>query len=234
MAMEFLDQARQDCLPTKLTTASELLADCASAHKSQAQSSALSKPSLRQTITPASEWMAWLDKVSWVFAYGSLIWNPEIPVLRGLQARVDGYHRRFCISSTRYRGTPEEPGVVLGLDRGGCCHGMVWELTPGQEALALEKLWAREMQNGAYLPRLLKLRLRCGAKVDALGFVAKREHPSYLRLSEVDLIKRLACCRGDRGSNMDYLAHTVGALKKHGIADHGLLYLLEQVQRGKG
>ncbi|NBQ94655.1 MAG: hypothetical protein EBU15_04595 [Betaproteobacteria bacterium] len=72
--------------------------------------------------------MAWLDKVRWVFAYGSLIWNPEIPVRRGLLARVDGYHRRFCISSTRFRGTPEQPGVVLGLDRGGSCRGMAWEL----------------------------------------------------------------------------------------------------------
>ena len=151
----------------------------------------------------------------------------RVPLLQ----QMDPQHRRQWVrwpaAFLTGLGVVELDQVDQRLPRHNCLH-------LGQEALALEKLWAREMRNGAYHPRLLKLRLRCGAKVDALGFVAKREHPSYLRLSEVDLIKRLACCRGDRGSNMDYLAHTVGALKKHGIADHGLLYLLEQVQRGKG
>jgi cation transport regulator ChaC len=89
------------------------------------------------------------------------------------------------------------------------------------------------MRSGAYHPRLLKLRLHHGAVIDALGFVAKRGHPSYLRLSEHDLLRRLAYCSGDRGSNIEYLAQTVSALHGHGITDRGLRYLLEQVQSGK-
>jgi len=182
---------------------------------------------LNETYT---DWPRWLSKVRWVFGYGSLIWNPDMPVRRGLLGRVDGYHRRFCISSTRYRGTPEQPGVVLGLDRGGSCHGLAWEIVPGSEGLALQRLWAREMRNGAYQAKLLRVRLRDGGGVSALGFVARRDHPHYLRLSQDDLLKRLARCKGDRGSNVEYLSHTVNALENHGIADENLLRLLDRVR----
>ncbi|MBU6382044.1 MAG: gamma-glutamylcyclotransferase [Betaproteobacteria bacterium] len=184
-----------------------------------------------RTSPSQTDWAYWLDKVRWVFGYGSLIWNPDMPVRRGVPGRVDGYHRRFCISSTRYRGSPEQPGVVLGLDRGGSCQGMAWELLPGREADALDKLWLREMINGAYRPRLLRVRLKDGGRLNALSFIARREHPGYLRLNDDELLRRLAACQGDRGSNRDYLSHTVHALQDHGIADLHLCRLLDRLSR---
>jgi cation transport protein ChaC len=107
---------------------------------------------------------------------------------------------------------------------------MAWELVAGQEDLALKTLWAREMRNGAYRAKLLKVKLPSGECLNALGFVARREHPNFLRLREDELLRRLAQCRGDRGSNQDYLANTVHALQQHGISDQKLQQLLEEVQ----
>jgi len=158
----------------------------------------------------------------WVFAYGSLIWNPEIPVVDGQLGRVDGYHRRLCISSTRYRGTQERPGVVLGLDRGGSCLGMAWEVPGGEVSSVLAQLWGREMRNGAYQPRAVKVQLRNGRPIRALCFVARRSHPGYLRLSQDEILARVHRCAGERGANREYLEHTVVALQRYGIEDRSL------------
>ena len=90
----------------------------------------------------------------WVFGYGSLIWNPEIEYERAELARLDGFHRAFCIRSTRYRGTPENPGVVLGLDHGGSCTGLAFlNCAPNRALRPFEHLYAREMRNRVYARR---------------------------------------------------------------------------------
>jgi cation transport protein ChaC len=161
-------------------------------------------------------------RASWVFAYGSLIWHPGFQYAERHLVRIHGYHRAFCISSTVYRGTPESPGVVLGLDRGGSCHGVAYRFRPGEEAEVVETLYQREMLNHVYTPRMLPVRLPGGLVVEALTFVARRDHPSYLRLSRDELLRRLSSCRGGRGHNREYAINTWHALREWGIEDAGL------------
>jgi glutathione-specific gamma-glutamylcyclotransferase len=83
----------------------------------------------------------------WVFAYGSLIWNPEISYERAVLGRVYGRHRNFCVRSTKYRGTPDSPGVVLGLDQGGSCLGVAYKFCEKDKLTSIEQLYKREMLN---------------------------------------------------------------------------------------
>jgi glutathione-specific gamma-glutamylcyclotransferase len=165
----------------------------------------------------------------WVFAYGSLLWNPLFPFSEAKRATVRGLHRRFCLRSLASRGTPDAPGLVLALDRGGMCHGVVYRL-PGPLAIdELHLLWRREMVTGAYEPRWLKTDAE-GKPVVALGFVVKRDHAQYtgkLTIAEqADIISK-AC--GAFGSSADYLERTRVALVTHGVVDPYLERLAAQV-----
>ena len=161
-------------------------------------------------------------QAEWAFAYGSLIWHPDFEYVERHLVRVHGYHRAFCISSTRYRGTPEEPGVVLGLDRGGSCQGVAYRLKPGHEGQIVEALYQREMPNHVYTPRLVPVTIADGRRVAAITFVARRDHHSYQRLSRDEILRRLSSCRGGRGHNRDYAINTWHALREWGIEDAGL------------
>ena len=167
----------------------------------------------------------------WAFAYGSLIWHPDFEYAERHLVRVHGYHRAFCISSTRYRGTPDAPGVVLGLDRGGSCHGVAYRMKPGEETRIVEALYQREMPNHVYTPRLLPLRLADGRRVEAISFVARRDHPSYLRLSREEILRRLSSCRGGRGHNREYAINTWHALREWGIEDAGLGAIARELEK---
>ena len=158
----------------------------------------------------------------WVFAYGSLIWHPDFDYAERHLVRIHGYHRAFCINSTMYRGTPEAPGVVLGLDRGGSCHGVVYRMNPGEEERVVEALYRREMPHHVYIPRMLPVRLPDGRHIEAITFVARRNHPSYLKISRDEVMRRLSSCRGGRGHNRDYAINTWHALCEWGIVDAGL------------
>lgn len=168
----------------------------------------------------------------WVFAYGSLIWNPGFAFTDRRTARLCGYHRRFCIESTRYRGTPEAPGLVLGLDRGGSCRGLAF-LVPAAEAPAtLAYLDEREIPDPVYRRRLLPVRLGCGRRVDALTYVARRDWPGYCRLSPPETARRIARGHGNRGSNREYLLRTLDGLHRAGIADAALEDLARHLPHG--
>ena len=99
----------------------------------------------------------------WVFAYGSLMWNPGFPFLESHPALVRGYHRSFCVESTHYRGTKEKPGLVLGLDRGGACRGRAYKVCRTQGKTVSDYLHEREMLSGIYEPRWLKATLQPAA-----------------------------------------------------------------------
>jgi glutathione-specific gamma-glutamylcyclotransferase len=171
----------------------------------------------------------------WVFAYGSLIWNPEIDFEEAHVARVYGFHRNFCIQSTKYRGTPADPGVVLGLDQGGSCIGIVYKLIPSGKTQAIERLYEREMINRIYRPIVVDVHLtvdsaNCSVKkVPALTFAANRAHDGYLELAEDQLIRRLKGCSGERGPNKEYAINTWLALQARGVSDSRLKRIAEQL-----
>ncbi len=155
----------------------------------------------------------------WVFAYGSLLWNPLFPFAEARPATLRGKHRRFCLWSLASRGTTKDPGLVLGLDRGGSCHGVVYRL-PAECAMAeLALLWRREMVVGAYHPRWL--RVRAGSRaLTALAFVVDRRHPQYAgKLSLTRQADVLSSAAGVFGSSQDYLERARVSLITHGIVD---------------
>lgn len=153
----------------------------------------------------------------WVFGYGSLIWDPGFEFAESQLAQLHGYHRTFCIRSTRYRGTPEQPGVVLGLDRGGSCIGMAFRLVPGSRRQAVAALFEREMTGGVYVARLLSVVLPDSRRVRALAFVANRVSSAFERLHDDEIVRRLSSCGGQRGRNRDYAIRTWHSLAAHGV-----------------
>jgi glutathione-specific gamma-glutamylcyclotransferase len=154
-----------------------------------------------------------------VFGYGSLIWNPCMEHSGRIAGTVRGYHRRFCLWSNVYRGTPEKPGLVLGLDLGGAVRGMLFRLEAKVAKRELEFLWRREMFGGSYVARWLKAKTEEG-DVNAIGFVINHDSASYAgKLSDDEVVEKLATCSGRYGSGADYLAQTAASLRAAGLDD---------------
>ena len=170
----------------------------------------------------------------WVFAYGSLLWNPLFPFAESRPATLRGLHRQFCLYSLASRGTPEQPGLVLGLDRGGACTGVVYRLPAPVAMDELHLLWRREMVLGAYRPRWV--RARSGEReISALTFVVRRAHPQYAgKLSLDEKAGIIARSKGAFGSSLDYLERTRVALVTHGIIDPYLERLAAEVSALRG
>jgi len=165
----------------------------------------------------------------WLFGYGSLIWNPGMPAAETVRARVRGYHRGLYLWSRVNRGTPEQPGLVLALDRGGSCTGMAFRLVGEGAAPHLQALWQREMPMGSYRPAWLPCWLADGRRVEALAFVMRRDVPTYTgRLSDEIIKTVLGCAQGRYGTTLDYVWRTVTALRESGMPDRALEALLER------
>jgi cation transport protein ChaC len=165
----------------------------------------------------------------WIFGYGSLMWDPCFSHVESRPAVIYGYHRELCIYSSRWRGTPQRPGLVLGLDRGGACRGVAFRIAAAQVARSLESLWDREMRRGVYHPRLLRARLP-GRTARVLAFVANPLHPGYAGTLPTERTAELiANCHGDRGPNVEYLARTLKHLADLGVRDHHLLRVMATV-----
>ena len=160
---------------------------------------------------------------SWVFAYGSLMWKRGFDC-EAVAATLSGWQRKFCIASTVYRGSPEDPGLVLGLDHGDECVGQALRLPErGREAI-VRALWQREMVNGVYQVELLPVQLHSEARTQACWcFVRDPLHPSYRPAltpeQSVEIIRR---ARGIGGANTDYLFNTYQHLRALGVEDEQL------------
>lgn len=170
----------------------------------------------------------------WVFAYGSLMWDPGMPVARTVRARLDGYARSFCLASVRHRGTPEAPGLVLGLEAvtGASCTGLAIQVPAADWPAALADLRARELVTAAYREATVPLVLADGSRIEALAFVIKPGHPQHIsNLSPDAQAGIIASARGGRGANADYLFSTVAHLARLGMADPQLDDLAARVRR---
>jgi cation transport protein ChaC len=159
-----------------------------------------------------------------LFAYGSLIWKPEIPHTAEAEARAHGWHRSFCLRQVRYRGSPDFPGLMMALDRGGSCRGMLYTLpdedVPGQ----LNRLFRREftVKPITNMPRWIWVDV-AGQRQPALAFVMNRASSNYAgRLPPEAVADVLARACGHVGSGAEYLYNTVSHLQAKGIHDAGL------------
>jgi len=162
----------------------------------------------------------------WVFAYGSLIWNPGFPYKSREPVKLIGYHRRYCIRSTVYRGTPARPGLVLGLEAGGACEGVGYRVAGELKQPTLEYLRGRELISQVYHERLLRIETREGVGHDALTYVADPAHPEYAGTHDFDaMVETIAAASGQSGPNADYALNTWANLAGLGICDP----LIEQV-----
>ena len=160
----------------------------------------------------------------WLFGYGSLIWNPAFHYIEREPVLIRGWHRQFCLATPIGRGTPEHPGLVLGLDRGGSCRGVAFRIARAEAEAELELVWRREMVTGAYVPRWVRLYgsgLPHG--VPGIAFTINRAAPNYVRpVSEVDTARVIATASGALGSCRDYLFDTIHGLEGFEIHDHHL------------
>ncbi|CAB3757912.1 gamma-glutamylcyclotransferase [Paraburkholderia humisilvae] len=212
--------------------------DCPDYPPALGESRLLSDDELRASMNDTlSRW----DHASdlWLFGYGSLIWNPGLPTAEAVRSRVHGYHRGLYLWSRVNRGTPEQPGLVLALDRGGSCSGIAFRLAAEGAQPHLEALWHREMAMGSYRPAWLPCVLADGRRVDALAFVMRRDVPSYTGKLSDDVVSAVFdCACGRYGTTLDYVSRTVEALRNSGMPDRALEALLarckRQAQQGAG
>jgi len=172
------------------------------------------------------------DDGVWLFAYGSLIWNPALHFDQRRLARVHGWHRSFCLSTQAGRGTPANPGLVLGLDRGGACTGAAFHVPEAWIADELALLWRREMLSGSYHPRWVRVRGADRAPFGyAIAFTIHRDGENYAGgLAREDVVRRLASACGALGSSADYLFRTRDGLRSLGIVDKGIEDLARRVE----
>lgn len=170
------------------------------------------------------------DSDVWLFAYGSLIWNPVFTFVERRMGMIYGFHRRFCLWVPAGRGTPDHPGLVLGLDRGGSCRGIAFRIAAADISSELLLVWRREMIVGSYVPRWVRVEDgKQGFK--AITFVINRQHRRYAgELSQETTVNSIATASGHLGSCADYLMQTVDGLLSVGIKDKYLLSLRDQVQ----
>jgi glutathione-specific gamma-glutamylcyclotransferase len=170
------------------------------------------------------------DDDGWVFGYGSLMWRPGFRYQEALPAVLRGYHRSFCVYSHYYRGTPQEPGLVLGLAPGGSCQGLAFRVTPADFASVRAYLDERELVSYAYRATYLPVKIPIG-EVSAYTFVADSNHPQYAGELSIERAAQIIIrARGRAGLNRDYLIETVRRMEAEGFAEERLHELLRRIE----
>jgi cation transport protein ChaC len=168
----------------------------------------------------------------WVFAYGSLMWRPDFPFVERVEARLVGAHRALCVYSFVHRGTPERPGLVLGLDQGGTCRGVAYRVPAAERASTIGSLRAREQVTSVYREciRPVWLKREPEQRVSALCYMVDRGHAQYAgRLSLEQQLHHVRQGHGQSGANRDYVIATVGALEQLGYRETALHLLAERL-----
>jgi len=169
---------------------------------------------------------------TWIFGYGSLIWDPGFAWSDRQPARLTGFRRSFCMRSIHHRGTVAHPGLVLALDAapGADCRGIAFELAPQVAEETLEYLRARELISAAYLETVQTVTLASGRAVPAVTYVIDRDHDQYCAgLTLEDQARIIARAVGGRGPNADYLHRTAAHLAELGLPDPDLAWLSDRV-----
>jgi cation transport protein ChaC len=172
----------------------------------------------------------------WVFGYGSLMWRPGFHFTEKAQAALIGAHRSLCIYSFHHRGTPEHPGLVLGLDEGGACRGLAFRIPSEKADPTLDYLRKREQVTDVYVEAMKPVSLLDGSgrEIEALCYVVDRAHPQYAgRLSverQAELVRKAV---GLSGNNVDYVLNTVRHLEEVGIHDVELMALAQRLVEGR-
>ncbi|MBI4274445.1 MAG: gamma-glutamylcyclotransferase [Rhizobiales bacterium] len=168
----------------------------------------------------------------WVFGYGSLMWRPGFEFVEQMPARVIGLHRSLCVYSFIHRGTPERPGLVLGLDRGGACRGIAFRVAAATREATITYLRGREQGTHVYLETMRGVMLvgKPERRVDALCYVVDRGHRQYAgRLTIDEQLHLIRQAHGQSGANRDYVLATVAALEALGCRDAELHTLAERL-----
>jgi cation transport protein ChaC len=173
----------------------------------------------------------------WVFGYGSLMWRPGFDFEEQVPARLHGWHRSLCIYSTVYRGTPEKPGLVLGLERGGSCLGIVFRVDSARHDETMAYLREREMITNVYreIQRPVRLMDGSGRSVNAVTYVVNPGHPQVATgLSHECRLGMVAEGIGSTGSNRDYVRWTHDVLVELGVSDRQLARFVKDLEATGG
>jgi len=178
---------------------------------------------IRTSVSPGQD--------AWIFAYGSLMWNPAIHVVETQKAHLRGYHRIFGLKISAARATLDKPGLMLGIDRGGSCTGVAHRIAAQEVESELSILWMREMLSGAYEPRWVSADIEQRGRTRVLTFVINRYHPRYVgQLNEAEVALRIASAQGPVGTNRDYLYRTIEHLDYLAIEDGPMHSLARRVR----
>ncbi len=170
----------------------------------------------------------------WVFGYGSLIWNPGFSYVDSQPAKVYGFHRSLCIHSWVHRGTQQNPGLVLGLDKGGSCNGMAFKVQTQDKDQVIDYLRKRELVTDVYKETWCKLFLPDGNVVSAVTYIVDRESPQYSgKLQLQNQVEIVNTARGKSGHNSEYILKTVEHLKLISIRDHNLELIANQISQNQ-
>jgi glutathione-specific gamma-glutamylcyclotransferase len=167
----------------------------------------------------------------WVFGYGSLMWRPGFVYTRRCKATLRGWRRALCVYSHVYRGSPERPGLVLGLDRGGACPGVAFHVEAALREATIRYLREREQATAVYLERWPPVTLEDGGRAAALTYIADRLHPQYAgRLEREAMLDYVRKGRGQSGDNAEYILETNDHLLAMGVRDRDLEWLSAQLR----
>jgi len=178
--------------------------------------------------------MSGADGDLWVFGYGSLMWRPGFDFAERTLAALHGFHRALCIYSHVHRGTPDRPGLVLGLDRGGSCRGVAFRVERAGREATLDYLRAREQATAVYRETRHRIRLSDGRAVEAVAYTADRGHAQYAgRLPHEELVRLVLQGVGISGANPDYEINTHAHLRAMGLRDRTLAALAKALEEAR-